>query len=650
MVKKSCCLIILLCGALALLLTGCAGREEPGPEAALAQYIRLWEQGNWSEMYQMLSAESQAQCDEETFCTRHANIAEGIGLARLSLRQVTQAEQELLYTLEFETTTVGSFTQDYSLEVAETPQGWKLDWDHCHIFPQLTAQRVVRVSRQMPRRGSILDRDNAPLATTGSAYSVGLVPGSMDEHGPGRLALLLDRQEEEIRSLLEQAWVRDDTFVPVQTLSQQDWLQLRPALTAIKGVLVREREARVYNIPDSLAQTVGYVGEIQAERLAELEKLGFRAGDIVGQAGLELVYDEVLAGRPGFTITIREGQEVVATVARREQTPGQDVRTTLDLAKIRLLDSVLGDWTGSMLLMDYTSGAILGAVSKPGFDSNLFALGITPRQYQELEALDTPFFNRAFNGVYPPGSVFKPFTALMALEQGVVDPEHAWDTPLRWQKSPDWGGYQVTRVLRPLGPVNLWDAMKWSDNVYFADLGLKVGWEAFEEYAGALGFGADIPLPLNNRKSQVRNQGRGEVLLADTSYGQGEMTATPLHMTLMYAAIARRDGTIPVPRLVETESDGIWLETGFARENLELVDRVLAYAASDQQALAWAGQETVRGKTGTSEISRNRQIAWYICYFDDLVLTVCLEGDRSISSLHAVALARECLERGIRER
>src|SRR5690606_14397299 len=131
----------------------------------------------------------------------------------------------------------------------------------------------------------------------------------------------------------------------------------------------------------------------------------------------------------------REGQEVVATLAQQEPMPGQDVKTTLDLAKIRLLDSVLGDWTGSMLLMDFTSGAILGAVSKPGFDSNLFALGITPEQYQELKALDTPFYNRPFTGIYPPGSVFKPFTALMALEQGVVDPEYAWDTPVCWQKS-----------------------------------------------------------------------------------------------------------------------------------------------------------------------------------------------------------------------
>ena len=649
MSKKSVGLVLCLCLA-AMVLTACDGIESMRPEDALAEYIRLWERGSWPQMYQMLTPESQDECDEEAFSSRHKNISAGIGLEKILLRQVEYGEQQLQYTLEFVTSTVGELSLDYSLQVEEIEGSWKLHWDHRHIFPDLTGSRIVRVSRQMPRRGSILDRNNALLAGMGAMYSIGLVPGSMGEESPRQLALLLDRTEKEVGALLDQVWVRDNTFVPIQTISQQDWWQLRPALVAIKGVTAQETQGRVYNIPESLAQTVGYVGEVEAERLEELAALGFMAGDIVGLAGLEFAYDDVLAGRPGFTITIQEDGKTISVLAQREPTPGQDIQTTLDLSKVRLLDSVLGNNPGSMLLMDFNSGDILGAVSKPGFDSNLFAMGITSGQYQELMAMDSPFFNRAFNSLYPPGSVFKPFTALMALEQGVVDPEFAWDTPLHWQKSADWGGYYVTRVLRPLGPVDLWDAMKWSDNVYFADLGLKVGWQAFEEHASALGYGISLPLSLNYRKSQIRNQGQGDVLLADTSYGQGEMLASPLHMSLLYTAIARRDGTVPSPRLVETESHQIWLETGLEPKHLELVDRVLAYAASDQEALAWVGQSTVRGKTGTSEMSGGRQVAWYICYFDDLILTVTLEGDKSLSSLHAVALARECLEQGIRKR
>jgi len=645
MSKKLVALFILAC----VLMGACTSVEGEGPEDVLIRYIENWEKGNWPQMYGLLSEDAQAAVDEETFSARHKNISEGMGLTGLKLTEVRSGENQLEYTLQFITSTVGDFSLDYTMDVLQVEGQWKLQWDHCHIIPDLTAERVVRVSRQMPTRGRIMDRNNLALASMGTVYRVGLVPGDMDDRSISSLALILGLPEADIEKLLNQSWVRDNTFVPVQTLSAQGWSQLREVLTALRGVSVREAVSRVYNIPDSLAQTIGYVGEIEANRLEEWSKYGFAAGDIVGQAGLELVHDRALAGRPGFTISIREDSQVVSVVAAKEAEDGKDVITTLDINKCHLMDTVLADRTGSMLLMDYSSGDILGVTSKPGFDSNLFALGISSRQYKELMELDSPFFNRAFNGLYPPGSIFKPFTALMALEEKVCDPDYSWDTPLQWQNSGDWGAYQVTRVVRPLGPVDLWDAMKWSDNVYFADLGLKVGWESFEAHTSKLGFGETLPFSLTNRQGQVRKNGRSQVLLADTSYGQGEMLATPLQMTLMYSAIARQDGNIPIPRLVETDADDIWMQTGFSQANLELVDRVLAYAASDQDALAWVGQSTVRGKTGTSEVSANRQIAWYICYFDDLVLTVNIEGDRSLGSLQAVALARECLAKGIRD-
>lgn len=629
---------------LALMLCACDNQEIRAPDDLITRFVHLWQQGDWAAMYQLLSAEARARWDAETFCRRYEKISRGIGLQQLAVTELEIAKDTARYTLEFRTSTAGDFSLEYEAGLVRTREGWKLHWDHRLIFPQLTEHRVVKVTRQMPRRGAILDCNNVPLAAAGPVFCVGLVPGAMQPDSAAKLSLLLDVPESEIRRLLEQSWVRPDTFVPVRTVGEAAWQQLREALTAVKGVKVREQEGRVYNIPDSLAQTVGYVGEIEAEQLQELADLGFAAGDIVGRAGLELVYDSVLAGRPGFTISVWEGDSEVAVVARRAPVPGRDVVTTLDLAQCRQLDAVLGGANGSMLLLEFATGAIRGVVSNPGFDCNWFALGITAGQYRELADRDAPFVNRAFNGLYPPGSVFKPFTALMALEEGVYDPEYSWDTPLRWQKSPQWGSYHVTRVVRPPHPVDLWEAMKWSDNVYFADLGLKLGWEALERYGAALGFARDIPLSLNYQRSQIRKQGGSEILLADTSYGQGEMLTTPLHVALMYAAIARQDGNLPLPRLTADDPAGIWLETGFSAENLQLLDSVLAYAASDEEARAWVGHGAVRGKTGTSEISATRQIAWYVCYFDQYVLVITLEGDRSLSSLHAAALARECLE------
>lgn len=642
--------VVIFTLAICLVLTAAGGCARETPEQALAAYIELWKAGDYTGMYNLLSFQAKKACAEEVFITRHRNISEGIGLTKLKLADVNWQEGSIKYSLEFSTATAGEFRQDYSLEMVEEEGSWRLLWDHSHIFPGLTSQRVVRVKREMPQRGDILDCNHIPLAFTGTVYEVGLVPGSLGPETVNILALLLDKSPAELEDLLGQGWVQKDSFVPVATVDSETWAGLRQPATALPGVLARALTGRVYNIPASLAQTVGYIGAGKAEQLGDRAELGFEPGDFIGLCGLELAYDRTLAGRPGHIIDIRdENNNTLSVVAQRPVIHGEDVVTTLDLRKIRLLDTALGDWPGSVLLLDYTQGDIVGVVSKPGFDPNLFVQGISSAQYEELLALDSPFLNRAFNGLYPPGSVFKPFTALMALEENVFDPAYSWDTPRQWQGGPDWGAYRVTRVIRPPGPVDLWAAMRWSDNVYFADLGLKVGWQAFADYARQLGFGAKMPFALNYEGSQLGG-GEGSVLLADTSYGQGKLLATPLHMALMYAALARGDGILPRPRLLAEEAPGKWLQTDFAAHNLELLDRVLAYAASDSDALAWVGSSTVRGKTGTSEISKTRQIAWYICYFDDYLLAVTLEGDFSLSSTHAVQVARDCLNAGIRDK
>ena len=648
MLKKM--IILILVFSIGVLPISCRSAREEGSETVLGEFIELWALEDYEQMYALLDSVARESWDMEAFEARYTNISSGIGLQNITLVNHIVKDNLISYTLLFETSLVGDFEQNYTIEATREDKDWRLKWNHGHIFPGLKPELVVRVSRQQPQRGRILDSHGQPLASMGTVYSIGLVPGSMNDDTVAALAQVVEVSQEEIHRLLGQGWVRPDTFVPVKMISKQTWNQERETLSSLKGVTAREVTSRVYDIPASLAQTVGYVAEVSAERLVNLTDKGFRAGDTMGSAGLELQYDEELAGRPGFIISIRDNaNNIVSVVAQREVINGSDVRTTLDLNMTRLLDRALGERKGSILVMDYTSGDIVSVISKPGFDSNLFALGITPAQYRELQELDSPLVNRAFDGLYPPGSVFKPFTSLMALEEDLFDPELSWDTPRQWQKSPDWGAYHVTRVVRPLGPVNLRQAMKWSDNVYFADLGLKVGWEAFEEYGAALGFGASIPFAFNQNQSHIRLGSSGEILLADSSYGQGEMLATPLHMTLMYAALARQDGIMPIPRLISAEPQGLWLDTGLSSKHLGLIDGVLAYAASDLDQSGVAS-ETVRGKTGTSEITHSRQIAWYICYFDQLVMTVVLEGDRSLSSTHAVAVARECLGGGIRDR
>lgn len=626
-----------------LAVTADCARETP--EQALAAYIRYWQAGDYEGMYGLLSVRARKNCSQEVFLTRHRKISQGIGLKKLSLKISGFTEGVMAYSLAFDTATAGEFSFNYNLGLVAEEGSWRLNWNHGHIFPGLSPARVVRVRRDMPQRGRILSADGKALAAPGAAYQVGIIPGSLGRDTISLLSALLDIPAQQIEDSVAVEGVTPESFVPVAMVDSESWALLRQPVTALPGVLVRAKSGRMYNIPFSLAQTVGYIGEIQAGQLTELAPLGFELGDPAGRCGLELLYNRALAGKPGFVIEIRdENDDILTTVARRPAEPGADLVCTLELDKCKILDTALGNWSGCALLLDFCTGEILGVASKPGFDCNLFARGISASQYQELLAQDSPFLHRAFNGLYPPGSVFKPLTALMALAEKVFDPAASWDTPLQWQGEPAWGGYRVTRVLRPPGPVDLREAMRWSDNVYFADLGLKVGWPAFTEYTRRLGFGQDLPLPLSYEQSRVGGE-KGTVLLADSSYGQGRVLTTPLHMALMYAAIARGDGVLPQPLLLQGSAPGAWLQTGFAPENIALLDSVLVYAASDSSAPARVSGGAVRGKTGTAEINRTRQVAWYICYFDNLLLAVTLEGDSALSSTHAVQVARECLSK-----
>lgn len=639
--------------AAVILLFGCSHDSFPEPEETIAAYVRLWQEADYSEMYGLLTAESRLLHTEETFTARHSNISSGISLTELSL---TNYQEEALedgtvkagYTLTFTTNIVPPFTKDYTTMLHKGEEVWLMEWDHNLIFPELTEDLVVRVSRHFPMRGSVLDRNGDALASPGNAREVGVVPGRIADEKEllKSLAPLLQVSEEFIYNAYTQSWVQEDMFVPLKKITEGFWQDNRDNLLAIQGVLVNTTSSRNYTVPSSLSQTLGYISEISANELQARRPEGYRAGDMTGSTGLERAFEAELSGEIGFTISIDDQQrQNVATISEKTSRDGSDLKTTIDTGLQKVADAAMGKHSGSAVILDHMTGEILALASKPGFDPNLFALSITSQQYAALQELDSPFLNRALNGLYPPGSTFKPFTALIALYEEAFSPDYSWDTPLQWQKEPGWGHYHITRVSRPPGPVDLTKAMKFSDNVYFADLALKTGWGNFTKHEEHLGFGLKIPLVLNVSSSQLTSTGTGDILLADTGYGQGEMLLNPLHLALMYTLIARTDGSIPRPTLLPRDTYSPWLQTPYKPETIELLDDILGTTARDQDGLAIRipGKD-VRGKTGTAEISAEKQLGWFACYFDTYTLVVLLEGDRTMTSRNAINVARKIIE------
>lgn len=649
-----CFLILLVCFSG---LTGCREEKFPEPYTVIEEFIQHWQHGEYESMFHLISEESKKTYDQETFANRYSNISQGINLEEVSLVEydyeiLEDGSAEIIYKLKFVTSFIQEFTQQYTASLQKGEENWLMDWSNKHIFEDLTSERFVRVSRQFPERGNIFDRNGIPLAYNGNVREIGVVTGKIEDENSllRELSALLQMSEETIQKKYTQSWVQPDMFAPIKRISEKYWDQHRDDFLAIKGVMINTSQGRVYNIPSSAAQTLGYITVINAEQLQEKKLQGYRAGDYIGVLGLETYYEKELAGEIGFTIYITdENNKVVTNVAEKAMQNGANIHTLLDSELMQVVHDALKEHNGSAIIMN-NYGDILAAASNPGFDSNHFSLGITSEQYRAITELDNPFLNRAFNGLYPPGSILKPFTALMALEEDVVDPEYSWNTPKQWQKDAGWGSYHVTRVDRPSGPVDLWKAMKWSDNVYFADLALRIGWESFSKHAENLGFGAQIPFPLNTRTSKLGMSSTNAVLLADTGYGQGEMQSTPLHMTLLYVSLSRGDGILPEPIILQEKEFSPWLSTNFSLENIVMMNDVLKTAVQDSDSLAAAGHipgKDIRGKTGTAQIGSGNQIGWYVCFFDDYVITVTLEGDNTMYGSQAVNVAVKIIENGM---
>lgn len=653
--------IFFLALLLALIGTGCG----PGglqPEAAAEKFFEYWQNEDYNAMYDMLDAASKERYSREQFSARYTNISSGIGFTSLTyeLQEVLEHSGErsrLRFMAMLDTSTVGKIPVPNTLSLIRESRysHWLVTWGPELIFPELTDTRRVELSRQVPKRGAILDRNNRPLASYRFYKEIGAVPGRYkDQEALIRaVATLLDLNPASLRVKLEQPWVREGLYVPLAILSVEQEALLAQLLN-ISGVTVKDIEHRFYPAGKSMGHVIGYLGEISAEELTNKKALGYYAGDRVGKAGLEAALEPILAGTIGFTVrVVEEDGTVAALIANREAQPGTDVTLTLDLTLQQAALEALEDEPGAVVAIDPKTGELLVLVSNPGFDPNWFITGQMASRWQAIVADPlTPLLNRPLEGLYPPGSVFKAYTAAVALQEQQLDPDKTVViTGESWQPSSAWGSYRVQRV-NTITHLNFYEAMKYSDNIYFAQIGVNLGAESFERFGERFGFGEMIPFILPVAVSNLSRNGiRSEIQLADSSFGQGEVLVTPLHMALLYSAFAS-GGDIPLPRLWLSAGPGpsLWkaaLDPAPARDT----HKSLVYAVHGVGAPAAAGIVegfSVAGKSGTAQVDGiEGNICWYVTYGPaanpGIVVAAVVEGGRWATE-DALPVARSVLE------
>ncbi len=549
---------------------------------------------------------------------------------------------------------------------------WQLQVVQSDRYTELAERNRIRTLPVMAPRGAILDRHGRPLVDHYTGFSIILVRDYVDELQPElpRIAqgLGLDTNwlQERLQEYADAAPYEPIVLKADATPADIAFIEAhRTDLPQLELLLVYRRR---YPQGGFAAHLFGYVGEASKQEIAAQ---GFRSGDVVGKMGLERYYNDILMGRNGQrrVIVDSRGKEV-EKLDRLDPVPGRPIRLTLDLEVQRAAEAALQGHQGSVVALDPRTGDILAMASHPVFDPNLFAVGIPPAEWRGLtEDPDKPLLNRSTQAQLSPGSVFKVLMATAALEEGLLDKNRFTVYCPGWANH--YGRLFRCWVPQGHGVVNLHQALVHSCDVFFYEVGRRLGIERIARYSQMLGLGRatgiDLPgeqaglVPSPQWKERVRKERWYEGETISVAIGQGPLLVTPLQLAYHFGGIAS-GGVFARPRLL--------LEPGHESEirRVPLKPETVASVTSGLWGVVNEGgtgrvaslpDVDVGGKTGTAQLvsldNRRRvsgqaarrftENAWFVGLAPsrdpEIVVAVLLEhGEHGAS---AAPLAREVI-------
>lgn len=533
----------------------------------------------------------------------------------------------------------------------------------------------IRIVPSMAPRGTFYDRNGELLVTNRPGFSVSLLPltAPISDDVIARLSDLLKVPTDEIKTKIaghsgfNPIRIKTDVTPDIVSIIEEQKSQY-------PGVVIEVTPIRDYILKQEGAHTFGYVSEINDTELEKMKDEGYKSGDIIGKFGIEKIYDKELRGENGGQqVEVDVSGKPVQILGRKEPVPGDDLELTIDIklqqAAEKAVDEQLtqiGAHAAAAVVMNPQTGEILAMVSRPAFDPNLFAHGISSKDWNQLNNNPYhPMDNKTITGEYPPGSTFKIVTGTAALTEGVVTPdEQIFDSGHHWIIPKGNADGEA------LGWLNFRSALAHSDNVYFYEMGNRLGIDRLEKYARMFGLGAktgiDLPYEASglvaNRRYKEKNFDDGEWYLSETfdaAIGQGFNLVTPLQAAMVMGEIAA-DGKRYKPHVVNRiiAPDGsvvkdfqpeLLSQLDVPEEDIKLVqDGLHDVTKYGTAASSFRGFTVdIAGKTGTAENSQGRDHGWFVAYgpFDNpnVVVAVIIENG-GYGSQSAVPIGRKILE------
>lgn len=542
----------------------------------------------------------------KTLAARNQAVFDRVGASDIKITNVkTKKYDSKTYELTFTAnmnTKIGKLSaQHYEAPIVKVGNDWRVQWSPRLLFPSMNGKDTVQIDLIAATRGQIYDRNNQLLAKNGDVTQAGLVPGKL---GTGadrtanleKIAAAWDVKVTSLETLLKQSWVTDDTFVPVKIVTDS------PVMT---GAAYQTIGSRTYPLGEAGAQLIGYVGTATADDIRKDPTL--TANSKIGKTGLEQIYDKQLRGTDGGQISIQNGDNIHPLLTKKAVN-GKSLKLTIDANQQKTAYTQLAGKAGSVVTMNPTNGELLTLASSPSYDPNAFVNGISQTDYDKYaNNTSLPFLSR-FAQRYAPGSTFKMLTAAIALQNKTITPDTTKSiSGLKWQKDSSWGDYKVTRTVDAASE-NMTQALVNSDNIWFAQVALKMGASAYLKGLAPL-FKTQADLPLTMKRAQISNSGKlaSETLLADTAYGQGQLLLSPIEQAAMYSTIAN-GGTMQQPTLIQG-TKGKRTSSVLQANAANTVKTALTHVVSDQAGTAHnlaIDGHTIAAKTGTAELKQKQ--------------------------------------------
>lgn len=629
----------------------------PAPDAgsAVTEFLEALKTDNYEGMYAMLSQSSQQGISYEDFSSRWRNVLNEMSAGSieysLGQSQLSPFNAEVNYSITYKTVLAGDIQRDIIMRLVNE-NGWKVQWDETLILPELAGGNLLAMDYNVPARGDIYDRNGLPIVTQAEAFAFGIQTGQinpdMRDALTGELGRLCGLDPLAIQNQIDASgpgW-----YLPMcegTRAEAQRLLSVNPG-----GLVVQSYSSRYYFKTGLAPQAVGFTLSISPEEYDAYRRRGYDGSEKVGQQGIERWAEDYLSGKHGGTLrVVSPTGQIISTLGQTRPEAADSVYLTIDSNLQEYAQTALEFFRGAIVVMEVDTGRVLAMASSPDFDPNYFEPN-NPNNIGLGNLLNNqanPTLNRASQGQYPLGSVFKIITMAAGLESGLYVKDSPYDCQYEFTELPDRILYDWTYDFcqqaiargeacnnsrtRPSGLVTLQEGLMRSCNPYFWHIGndLYTNWQRPNDVANmARGFGLGAPTGIEQipeASGQILNP-QSQVDAVNQSIGQGDVQVTPLQVARFVAAIAN-GGTLYRPQIVERiqpvegepklvfrpEANGV---LPVRDENLQIIQEAMFMVNNFNLGTARNNirgiQFDTAGKTGTAESGSGLPHAWFAGY------------------------------------